>query len=117
MGSHTHFCERITEKYFVININRDKLLYCYDNSILYGFDFLSSVRKIIKKNMGLVIVFLFSDYGLVNTKQPPYLVHGSTGELFSSQAVEFLFMLTSKNNKEPIMIKRNYNLRDFTPFF
>ena len=118
MGSHANFCDRTPENYKKIKTERNKLLDCYDNSILYGFDFLVSVRDMIKKEGLSYSMFYFSDHGLVESKSSPFLIHGATDDIFTPKAVEIpFFMITEQSNQEPKMFKRSYNLRKFYATF
>ena len=116
MGSHYDFCERIDPN-VMHNFQNNGLMNCYDNSILYTFNFLNSIREILAENNQTYEMIYFSDHGMVTVDHAPYLVHG-TGKLFNRKAVEIPFMLFSDNMKEPMKkIKTNYNLINFYTTF
>ncbi|WIG80116.1 phosphoethanolamine transferase [Photobacterium damselae] len=118
MGSHPDFCDRISAQDHKFKTNRPEQLDCYDDSILYGFKFLDHIKKILEKNKTSYSIVYFSDHGLVDSKNPPYLVHGVTQSNFTRQAVEVPFFFISDNkNTKPIVIKQNYNLRMFYSTF
>lgn len=116
IGSHYDFCKRSSDGLYEMLSFQNTVIDCYDNSIFNTFKLIEDLQSLLVDSQLKYKIIFFSDHGMVETEEFPYIVHG-VGKKFSEKAVDVPLIFWDSSQTGLNVLKKRYMMKDFIHTF